>query len=388
MHITSARNAAHLTLALTGRLDSITAPRLQQALELEGVSALVLDLAGCDYVSSAGLREFLRAHKSLSARKGSAVLANVSPEVQAVLELTGFAKFMQIRPRARQVDVTGLELISAGACGECYRLDRETVVKLYHEGIDASIAEQEKAYAMAAFVAGIPTAISYDVVASGARSGVVYEMLDAHPLGRLVREDLDSLPRHAAIYAEVASTIHATEADPEVFPDIKARLAGYLPQMAFFLAADEIAFLQQRLAAIPDASTFVHFDLHTSNIMIKDGEPLIIDMGDVSRGHPLFDVGLIYMIFGFPELGICERVTRIPDEAGARLWEHFSTAYFADKPPALRELFEHNRHFLAAMRAVYTITFFPQMRETLARSIREDLMPRMRAEGGALGLAG
>jgi uncharacterized protein (TIGR02172 family) len=287
---------------------------------------------------------------------------------------------MTIQNRVRQIDVAGLELISAGVCGECYRLDRETVVKLYREGIDASIAEREKAYATAALVAGIPTAISYDVVASGERSGVIYEMLDAQPLSRIVRDDLASLPRHATTLAEVASAIHATEADPQVFPDIRVRLADYIRQMDFFLSADDIAFLQQRLDAIPDAATFVHFDLHTSNIMIKDGEPLIIDMGDISRGHPLFDVGLIYMIFGFPELGICEGVTGIPNDEGRKLWEHFHAAYFASKPPALRALFERNRHFLAAMRAIYAITFFPKLRGELSRSVKEVLLPRMKLE--------
>ena len=379
MDITSLRQADALTLSLKGRLDVTTAPLLEAALKLEGVRDLTLDLNECAYISSAGLREILRAQKMLAASGGSATLINVARDVQDVLDMTGISKLLRTRPKVREISIEGKEFLSAGVCGECYRLDRETIVKLYNEGVSPDIAEKEKAYAKAAFVAGIPTAISYDVVACGTRTGVVYEMLEATQFSAIIRNDLGRIKEHGQMLAQIARGIHEAIADPEVFPDIKDNFRGYIRQMDFFLSEQDIAFLLAKLESIPDAASTVHFDLHTSNIMIRQGEPVIIDMGDVSRGHYLFDIGLICTIYGYPELRTSEMVTKIPNDAGARLCEHFLDHYFADKPAEERAFFERNRQFLASLRLIYTITFLPKLRDQLAATIKHVLLPKMAA---------
>lgn len=377
MRIDVERTEDRLTLALAGRLDIATAPALQRELALDGVRHVVLDFDQCSYISSAGLRELLRAQKQLTTAGGTMLLTNVGREVQEVLEVTGFSSLIPGRRKVRQISIDGLEFLSAGVCGECYRLDRETIVKLYNEGIGADIAEKEKEFAKAAFVSGIPTAISYDVVACGSRTGVVYEMLDATLFSAIIRKDLAGIDGHAKLLADITRTVHATRGDPAVFPDIKENFRGYIAQMDFFLSPEEVDFLQRKLEAIPDADTCVHFDLHTSNVMIRGSEPVIIDMGDVSRGHYLFDIGLICTIYGYPELGICEMVTKIPDDAGFRLCERFLEHYFADKPAEEYRFFQDNRHFLASLRFIYTITFLPKLREKLSAIIKDTLLPKM-----------
>lgn len=377
MQINAHRVDDTLTLELAGRLDTTTAPILERALVLDGIRNLVLDFGACHYISSVGLRELLRAQKRLTASGGTILLINVTREVQDVLDMTGFSRLIPSKRKVREISLDGLEFVSAGVCGECYRLDPETIVKLYNEGIGANVAEKEKEFAKAAFVSGIPTAISYDVVACGTRTGVVYEMLDATLFSAVIRNDLPNIDQHAQTLARIAQTVHATTADPDVFPDIKQSLAGYIDQMDFFLSAEEIAMLQGKLRAIPDADTLVHFDLHTSNIMIRGGEPVIIDMGDLSRGHYLFDIGLLCTIYGIPELDICEMATKIPNEAGVRLWDAFLQHYFADKPVEEYQFFQRNMHFLASLRLIYTITFLPALKDRMVAAIRDVLLPRM-----------
>lgn len=385
MLVTPLRTARTLTLALEGRLDITSAPVLGRALVLDDTDTLVLDLAGCDYVSSAGLREILTAYKRMAGAGGEMRVVNVCRDVQHVLEITGLSSMLQVRPKLREISLDGLEFLSAGVCGECFRLDRETIVKVYKDGIDPGIAEQEKRFAKAAFVLGIPTAISYDVVACGSRTGVVYEMLDAELFSRVIARAPDDLEPHARTLAEVLRAIHETKGDPAVFPDLKARFREYVAQMDFFLPAEDVALLQERLEALPDADTCVHFDLHTSNIMIRDGEPVIIDMGDLSIGSPLFDVGLLCTIYGLPEFGVCEMATKLPDPLGVRLLARTLDLYFAGRPPAERELFERNRWFLASLRLIYSITFLPAMRERFVVWIHDGLMPRIRAEAAGAG---
>jgi uncharacterized protein (TIGR02172 family) len=366
-----------LTVALTGRLDTNTAPKFGRELQLDGVRHLVLDFDACHYVSSAGLRELLRARKQMASVGGTMLLTNVTRDIQDVLDLTGFSKLIPSQRKVRTISLEGLEFLSAGVCGECYRLDPETVVKLYNEGVGADIAEKEKEFAKAAFVLGIPTAISYDVVACGNRTGVVYEMLEATLFSAVIRNDLQHIDRHAQLLAQVARTVHETRADPEIFPDIKKNFRHYIDQMDFFLSADEIALLHRLLETIPDADTCVHFDLHTSNIMIRNGEPVIIDMGDLSRGHYLFDIGVLCTIYGYPETGICEMATKIPSADGLRLLERFLVHYFAGKPEDEYRFFQQNKYFLASLRLIYSTTFLPKLRAESARIIKEILLPKM-----------
>ncbi len=379
MEITSERTGQRLTLTLAGRLDVASAPALEAALQLEGIRDLVMDLEACVYISSVGLRGILRGLKDTAKVNGTMVLVGVQPSVMSILELTGLTKLLTVKPKAREVSIDGLEFISAGMCGQCFRLDRETILKLYNEGVEPRIAEQEKEFAKAAFVMGIPTAISYDVVACGNRTGVVYEMLDAEPFSKVIRNDPQGVDAHARTLADVARMIHSTTGDPALFPDIKQTLRGSIRQMDFFLSAQEIDVLLGKLESIPDANNCVHFDLHTSNIMMREGEPVLIDMGDMSIGSYLFDVGLLCCIYGLPELGSSELVTKIPTETGFALWQGFVKHYFADKPPEEFEFFQRNMHFLASLRLIQTITSMPTVRDLLATLIKDKLLAKMLA---------
>ena len=115
--------------------------------------------------------------------------------------------------------------------------------------------------------------------------------------------------------------------------------------MGAFLTASDVGFLLERLRAIPDSENCVHFDLHSSNIMIRKNEALIIDLGDFSIGSYFFDIGLLSFIYGLPELGICEMATKMPSEQGIQLYENFLDSYFVDRPAADFEFFRRNQYF-------------------------------------------
>lgn len=97
MTIEKAQNNGALTLALEGRLDTVTAPQLEAELKtaLEGAKSLTLDFSKLDYISSAGLRVLLSAHKIL-ASKGGMKVTNVNEIVREVFEVTGFADILNI----------------------------------------------------------------------------------------------------------------------------------------------------------------------------------------------------------------------------------------------------------------------------------------------------
>lgn len=86
-----------LTIVLTGRLDTTTAPKLETELKqnISGVEELVLDFAQLEYLSSAGLRVLLAAQKVMN-RQGSMVVRNVNEIVMEIFEVTGFVDVLTI----------------------------------------------------------------------------------------------------------------------------------------------------------------------------------------------------------------------------------------------------------------------------------------------------
>ncbi len=83
--------------ALEGRLDTVTAPELEQALKeaLDGLNELSLDFEKLDYISSAGLRVLLSAQKQMN-RQGVMKLTNVSETIMEIFEVTGFSDILTI----------------------------------------------------------------------------------------------------------------------------------------------------------------------------------------------------------------------------------------------------------------------------------------------------
>lgn len=97
MTIDKKAEGGKLTLALTGRLDTMTAPMLEAELKnsLTGADSLLLDISQLEYISSAGLRVLLFAHKAMSG-KGGMQVSGANELVREVFEVTGFADVLNI----------------------------------------------------------------------------------------------------------------------------------------------------------------------------------------------------------------------------------------------------------------------------------------------------
>ena len=97
MTIAKQQNGSALTLALEGRLDTVTSPELEKELKasLNGADSLILDFSKLDYISSAGLRVLLSAHKQMST-KGGMKVTNVNEIVREVFDVTGFADILTV----------------------------------------------------------------------------------------------------------------------------------------------------------------------------------------------------------------------------------------------------------------------------------------------------
>ena len=141
-----------------GSVDSSNAAQFEEEL-LGAISGdkLTIDAEDLTYISSAGLRVLLKAKKALSE---DLKMINVGPEVYDILDMTGFTQILTIQKAIRRISVEGLNVIGRGQTASVYRLDADTIVKVFRPGIDFGMVQNEIARSKVAFMHGIPTAIS------------------------------------------------------------------------------------------------------------------------------------------------------------------------------------------------------------------------------------
>ena len=98
MKIENTTNGNEMELALSGRLDTITAPQLEAELKknIDGITSLLFDFSELEYLSSAGLRVLLAAQKVMN-KQGIMVIKNVNDTIMEIFEVTGFADILTIK---------------------------------------------------------------------------------------------------------------------------------------------------------------------------------------------------------------------------------------------------------------------------------------------------
>lgn len=300
---------------LTGRIDTANAPKvdgqIQEAISKETapVNNLIFDCSELDYISSSGLRIVLKYKKLYPELE----VINVSNDVYNVFEMTGFSRIITIKKALRKIDLSQCTLLGQGGNGAVYRVNEEEIIKVQHLADTDHLMKDEIAHAKAAFILGVPTAISFDVVDCGeGRQGAVYEALNSDTLGRYVHNHPESIKQMAVKYAELLKTLHSTEADETSFSYIKNAYAEHFAAAEPYYTPEELAICRELLDMIPERNTLVHADAHTNNILMgSDGELMFIDMADTALGHPIFDysgIGLAMIISQSREercLGIC-----------------------------------------------------------------------------------
>lgn len=282
-------------LSLSGRIDSSNAFSEEERLidELDNYEGnVVIDAGGLKYISSAGLRIILKIKKLYSDTK----IINCNSEVYEIFEMTGFTQMMDIKKGYKEISIEGCEIIDEGAYGIIYRIDNDTVVKVYKNPDSLNEIIKEKENAKKAFILGIPTAISYDIVKVGNLYGSVFEMLDAKTYATLLREgeDIDKLVKESV---EILKQIHTTINPNGDLPSKKEEAIIWANFCMDYLPDDVGGKLLKMINDIPDTNTIIHGDFHIKNIMKLKNESLLIDMETISIGHPILELACSYSIY-------------------------------------------------------------------------------------------
>lgn len=330
-----------LYLELIGRVDTSNANQIEQAIQniradFTGTN-YIIDAAKLEFISSAGLRIVLRLLKEVKQLK----IINVSTDVYEILDMTGFTDMLTVEKAFRQISIDGCELIARGGNGCVYRYDEETIVKTYHNGASLDEIRQEKDLCRIVFVKGINTAIPYDVVKVGDSYGSVAEMLSAKSIAKILRANPEKLDECMDIYTDLLKKIHSTPVAAGEMPPMKEVAVKWIKDLEAELPEDQWKKLSNMVNSISEPQFMIHGDYHINNVMIQDGEPLLIDMDTVAYGHPIFEFAAIYLGY----VGYCESNPSgtldfygLPYETTTKLWVAILEKYYNGDKEKIQEV--------------------------------------------------
>lgn len=263
--------------------------------------SIVIDANNLVYVSSAGLRVLLKYKKLYNEFS----IVNTSVDVYSIFEMTGFTQILTIKRKMKKVSIEGCEEIGKGFAGTVYRLNEDTIVKVYNHNDSLEVIEKERELAKKVFMLGVPTAISYDVVeVEGGGYGSVFELVKSRSMAKLLAKYPENEDKYVSMACKLIKSIGETIVPDGVLPQKKDLLLHEVDELVkrnIFKPETNLK-IRNLIDTIPYSNHLVHGDCHVKNIMIQDDEPLLIDMSSVGTGHLIFEINAYYLTYiGYPE---------------------------------------------------------------------------------------
>ena len=349
-----------LTIYLCGRIDTNNAEQTEreilESVESANCADIVIDAEKLEYISSAGLRVLMKLRKKINMQ---IPVINVSRDVYDIFETTGFTELFDVKRVMREISVDGCEVIGKGFYGTVYRIDSETIVKVYESPDCLPMIQNEQRLAKLAFIKGVPTAISYDTVRVGGSYGSVFELLRAKSFNDLLKEEPDNFDVLMRKFVDFLKIVHGTEMDEGSLPKAKDQFLSYLDAIRCYISGEQFNYLNGLISGLPDDLHLVHGDFHMKNIMVVDNEPMLIDMDTISTGQPVFDLQslyIAYIAFAVDDPGNLLRFFGISEELGKQIWNKIIEYYFVTTDEKRISEINSKIKLLAMIRFLYILT--------------------------------
>lgn len=288
-------------ICLSGKIETNTSEEWKEKLNAirddHPQGRLILDLKGVNYISSAGLRVLLQLGKKEIDRYGKESdyskiwIRNVADNIYDVMVVTGFIEMFIVSKPLAMMTVEGLPVIGVGASGKVYRIGSDRIVKVFGGIFDYTELEAERVHARTALIQSIPTAIPFEIVQTEEGLGLIFELVDAKSVTKAMLDDPANTEDYMRRFADLAHKVNSTECDPGRFHSIKDLYKSRILASAPYYKEGDADKLIRLIDNIPERHTMIHGDFHPGNVMINsDKEMFIIDMFELSYGHPMFDV--------------------------------------------------------------------------------------------------
>lgn len=328
---------SEVLVSIDGFIDSVTHEEFAKTItEIHDDNLnkkLVLDFKKVKMITSACIRCLMVFEKN----KYDFEMLNVSREVFTVFKLTGVSALFDINTKAISVCTDGCKVLGKGYTSEVFRLDNETIVKVYYniddiEDIDGAI--RERMIAKQAFIKGVPTEISFGLCESNGMPGLVYELVNANTLMSVLVEDDNNIDKYIKDYVKLVKKVH--EFDNTGMNGIYDLKKDYLKDADFikqYIPAKCYEAITKLKDEIPDSNHLLHGDCHPGNVMLTEKGMLFIDLSDMGFGDEKFDLMFLYRTLKLFSL-LPNDTYPLKKEQSHKLWDAFISEYYKDKDDA------------------------------------------------------
>ncbi len=245
-----------------------------------------------------------------------------------------------------QIDINDYEYAGGGSNGDSYfhRTRPDIMLKLYLPGkIQQPLDEMQTARKV--YDAGIVTPEPGDYVVTGdGRYGISFRCIPGKKsYARAVGENPEQVEAYASEFADMCRKLHSTPVDTSRFESVKDRYCRLLADNPFFTNSEKDK-LARFILDTPDTRTALHGDLHFGNAIFSGPDRYFIDLGDFCYGHPLFDLGMVYVTGRLNDETYTREAFHMDRKTASRFWEAFAAAYFGTDRP-LSEIEEEIRPY-------------------------------------------
>ncbi len=260
----------------------------------------------------------------------------------------------------REVRTEGLTTIGNGVSGEVFRWEEDKVLKLYRENF--SQKQVEKAYRIAEYVtrSPIPCPQVYEMVSCGNRFGVISEYMNIPMLLNKIVDGTFTRQEAGRKMGHLMKTIHSMQG-ADFLPSAKEMLSEVYDRCGDRIPADSKKRFLDFLDSFPGKGYLLHGDFHEGNIMVRDGELVLIDLDSLCVGSPVFEFQQTFTVYRTPVPAPEEVVKAIhltPEETNAFLYamlgEYFGTddqALLADYEAIFTNISALNRFLAKVLQA-------------------------------------
>ena len=197
-------------------------------------------------------------------------------------------------------------------------------------------------------------------------------------------EHPERLQEYAVKFGTLLKTLNFTEADPKLYGDIKQIYLDRAKKAEQYFTAEENEQIVKMINSVPDGSGMIHGDYHPNNVMVQsDGELVLIDMADISRGNALFDIGgtfLTMYIAGMNDPNITKWVIGLDYELSKQMWGIALSTYYGTTDKQKLEFLGQRCGAFALMRMATTLgidskNMTPERASAMVAPLRERLFP-------------
>ena len=182
---------------------------------------------------------------------------------------------------------------------------------------------QERENSRRAFILGVNTAIPYGIVRIGDGYGSLTELLNATSVTKLIRANKDDLSQSVAYFIDTAKELHSIETKEGDLPDFREWVLEWVDFLENYLDDAHAQKMRTLVEGIPHSNFIIHGDYHSNNVMVQNGEPILIDMDTLAVGHPVLELGSMfnaYIGFGETDDKCSENFFGFDSETAKRFW--------------------------------------------------------------------